>query len=79
MVDEIAGQEPKAERSLMHRFNIALVRTHTSLPGLLRHGSPGRILLHSMMSLYACTRIRFCLHSRCTAACLLCVFIPALQ
>jgi hypothetical protein len=27
MVDEIAGQEPKAERSLMHRFNIALART----------------------------------------------------
>lgn len=25
MVDEIISQEPKAERSLMHRFNIALV------------------------------------------------------
>ena len=30
MVSDIVGQEPKAERSLMHRFNIALV-------GLLRH------------------------------------------
>lgn len=27
MVDEIASQEPKAERSLMHRYNIALVRS----------------------------------------------------
>ena len=25
MVDDIISQEPKAERSLMHRFNIALV------------------------------------------------------
>ena len=27
MVDDIVSQEPKAERSLMHRFNIALVHS----------------------------------------------------
>ena len=27
MVDDIVSQEPKAERSLMHRFNIARVWT----------------------------------------------------
>ena len=30
MVNDIVSQEPKAERSLMHRFNIALVHSLTS-------------------------------------------------
>lgn len=32
MVEEIISQEPKAERSLMHRFNIALVSPLPSHP-----------------------------------------------
>lgn len=36
MVDEIIAQEPKAERSLMHRFNIALVQAAAPLSDVYR-------------------------------------------
>ena len=50
MVDDIVSQEPKAERSLMHRFNIALVWT-TQHPLLVQLKQPAPFnVMHSCVA-----------------------------